>query len=224
MRKELVSHINKLDNPAIALHALEYAENVHRKQSRPSSEGRVPYIGHLMSVAHRLIGFGVKDSSVIAGSLLHDAVEDQAFKILADKGINVSKPLRVEESLKVLSGEFSPYVSELVGILTNPELPKELSKAEKRVEYQTHVRDILAGNQDAALIKMSDYLDNAGRILDSIDNPGRAFHFHAKYAPLVDDFIVFAESFPDKKISERASCELKNAKMDMEKALEELQK
>lgn len=199
--------------------AYAYAEKIHVKQTRPSSKGRVPYVGHLISVAERLKAFGVDDPEILAAAYLHDSVEDQAYKILLQDGQKIEdKSRRTPLALDVLAREFSPRVAELVGYLTNPELPSELSKKEKRAEYQKHVREIIAADPDAALIKVSDYLDNAGRILDSLDHKGRALHFHAKYAPLIDDFIGFFEDYEDKEIASKILFALKDTKRDLQKA------
>lgn len=223
MKNELINNIKSLEGAELPLRALDYAENLHNKQTRPSSTGRVPYTTHLFSVAQRLLDFGYEDPVLIASALLHDSVEDQSPKILSQRGIRldrVPKDQREAPALEVLSEEFNERVSEIVGALTNPPVPKELSKEQKRKEYQKHVREILSEDEFVGLIKTSDYLDNAGRILDSIDNPGRASHFYYKYAPLMEDFVQFAKRLEDKDKSKRVLAELNRAKADMDKVKE----
>jgi (p)ppGpp synthase/HD superfamily hydrolase len=55
--------------------ALDYAADKHRLQMRKNKE-KTPYISHPIIVTSQLIDGGVRESSVIIASLLHDTIQD----------------------------------------------------------------------------------------------------------------------------------------------------
>lgn len=62
--------------------ALQLASELHRKQKRKGSP--VPYISHLLIVAGTVLDDGGTEDEAIA-ALLHDAVEDQGGKAVAER-------------------------------------------------------------------------------------------------------------------------------------------
>lgn len=62
--------------------ALQFASELHRKQTRKGSP--VPYISHLLIVAGTVLDDGGTEDEAIA-ALLHDAVEDQGGKAVAER-------------------------------------------------------------------------------------------------------------------------------------------
>src|SRR5438105_4011224 len=55
--------------------ALKYAVELHNKQERKGSKGKIAYAGHLLGVCSLVIEAGGNETQAIA-ALLHDAVED----------------------------------------------------------------------------------------------------------------------------------------------------
>lgn len=55
--------------------ALDYAADKHRLQMRKNKE-KTPYISHPIGVTSQLIEGGVRESTVIIASLLHDTIQD----------------------------------------------------------------------------------------------------------------------------------------------------
>lgn len=189
------------------LEAADYAEDLHRGQKRlsPIGRGKSPYIEHPLRVALRLADFGVVDENVIITALLHDAVEDQVRRIAPSE----------EEAFAVLADKYSVRVSENLRLLTNPPTSQGANPAQKRQEYQNHVRESLAQRKvDYFLVKASDYLDNGANIAVTLDNPGRAFHFFLKYKPLPDLFLENLEQWARYHLDTGVYAPLKNALLD----------
>lgn len=88
--------------------ALDYATEKHHLQMRKNKE-KTPYISHPLLVTSHLIEGGVRESSVIIASLLHDIIQDghATFEELDAKfGSDVANIVReVTEDLKLAAAE-----------------------------------------------------------------------------------------------------------------------
>lgn len=88
--------------------ALDYAADKHRLQMRKNKE-KTPYIAHPIDVTCQLIEGGVRESSVIIASLLHDTIQDghATFEELHKQfGSNVAATVReVTMDLKLPNGD-----------------------------------------------------------------------------------------------------------------------
>jgi len=120
------------------------AAEAHRHQQRDDGS---PYVTHPLKVARILIErLGVDDPDVLVAGLLHDVVED------------------TELTLEAIGQRFGPRVSELVGLLTKPQLAPDLegdARAAAKAERDAAYFERLAGGpREALLVKAADRLDN----------------------------------------------------------------
>lgn len=128
-----------------ALHdAFGYAANLSR------SDG--PFVDHLLRVTLRVVEelCHPVDADLVIAALLHDAVEDAPDYFAPGCGS--------EGALAVIERRYGPAVSQLVEALT-------MDDASSTAQYHTAVRALVRNNPDAALIKIADVIDNAGRLL-----------------------------------------------------------
>jgi (p)ppGpp synthase/HD superfamily hydrolase len=174
LRRELHAILASIDDPgrAVVLRAENVAGRLHADDSR--SDG--PYVNHLLRVTIRIArSYHVFDIDVLSAALLHDAVEDHPGEI----------------SHEVLSRDFSPRMARLVRAVTNPR-DFDLPEAEWRELYRAHVVASLGDEPWARIIKLSDFADNAGHVMDTVTDPARREYLRAKYLPLIPDLVDFA--------------------------------
>ena len=118
---------------ADTLKAVDYALEMHKKQTRKNSD--LPYIVHPLTLACHALALGVRDDAVIASCLLHDVSEDCGGK---------------PEDLP-----FGPEVQKLVRLLTHPK-----TTPEDRDRIMTAYYDAIASEPKASLIKCLDRCHN----------------------------------------------------------------
>lgn len=189
--------------------ALELALELHQGQERADGS---PYIGHLTSVASRIVlDFGIDRSTIVSAGLLHDAVEDHAAKIAARVSPHTCSKREAQRiALDYLNHEFGSEVSTAVELLTNPiDLSRDarklmkgqgLSLSEARNQlYLQHVKASTESNEIVLVVKLSDFYDNFGS-LSKITSPEKACALTAKYEPLRQYFKERLRSLPDDSI------------------------
>ena len=98
----LKGKINSIGMPE-ALHALNYAKDMHKDSPPRKGPGKVPYINHPLTMACHAFAMGIQDDALIAALLLHDVAEDCG--------------------VKAMELPFSQEVRELVDLVTKPERP-----------------------------------------------------------------------------------------------------
>lgn len=156
------------------LEALELAEEVHRDQRRV----REPYLNHLLRVTLRiLVYYHVTDVEVLIAALLHDAVEDQPWRLAGRPEVG---PPPTEEALAVLAERFGSRVATLVGAVTNPDWDPHRDRNE---QYRAHVEEALEHEPWARVIKISDFTDNGVGVIHTTGP--KVVKAATKYAPLV---------------------------------------
>lgn len=159
--------------------ALEFASFLHAGQMR-RNRGRhdtTPYIEHPLRVTYRLLKLGVRDQDVLNAALLHDTVEDCA-KVYTSKFLG-REDVGEEEArgllLEHIKTRYSPRTAEIVHSVTNEYQPTEKAKAmspeEKNRVYKEHLEVEITDRPSAALVKMSDFIDNAAGLHHN-DVPG----------------------------------------------------
>lgn len=160
-------------NYAIALHV--------NQLPRPSGES---YDNHIIRVAARLVNdFGIVDKDLFIAALLHDSVEDQLDKLVGHDGSSRS------EAYQILSQTYSPRVSHIIQGLSNSEEYNATDDRDKRNElYIQHVIDECEKSDDCAIVKLSDFFDNAMQLQQNTTAEAR-LKGAAKYLPLFDYFI-----------------------------------
>lgn len=179
-----------------------------RRRNRGKHE-TTPYIEHPLRVSTRLIRAGIKDPSIVKAAILHDTIEDTA-KIFSE---NFGKSLTDEnesrkELSEFLSKKFGAETVEIVQAVTNAHVEPEindtpLTRRQKHTNYLNHVIEEINNNDKAALVKFSDFVDNAGS-LHHTDLPKyekMTFNQASKYKPLCEVFrsnIKNNNNVPDK--------------------------
>lgn len=178
--------------------ALEFASFLHAGQMRRNRghHDTTPYIEHPLRVTYRLLKLGVRDQDVLNASLLHDTVEDCA-KVYATKFLgrnDVSEEEARSLLLDHISTRYSPRTAAIVKSVTNeyqsPEKSKDLTPAEKNKIYRDHLEVEITDQPSAALVKMSDFIDNAAGLHHN-DVPGfetKVKKQATKYHPCVPVF------------------------------------
>lgn len=119
--------------------ALKLIKKYHKKQKR---EEGIPYFIHCVRTANLLIEKeGVKNWETILGALLHDIVEDTAFK---------------NSQIKKLFGK---RVAEIVSALTRKR-PKREKEEEKYKNKSKYFSILMKKDKEVRMIKAFDCLDN----------------------------------------------------------------
>jgi plasmid stabilization system protein ParE len=156
------------------LEALDLAAQLHRDQRRV----REPYLNHLLRVTLRIIVYyHVTDIEVLIAALLHDAVEDQPWRLL---GRPEEGPPPTTQALAVISERFGPRVARLVEAVTNPDWDPLRDRNE---QYRAHVEEALEDEPWARVIKISDFTDNGVGVIHTTGP--KVVKAATKYAPLV---------------------------------------
>lgn len=167
-------------NAAFSLAAELHESDMHRDRS---------YTYHLLRVANRLVThLGIHDSELVVAALLHDSVEDHAEDLVTllsfgyKESLMSDKPvLKQELAIQKISSYFSERIATLVKTVTNPPGLRSNTSYESGIEnYQNKVISSIT-DVSAALLKFSDWCDNAVGIVHSELNNGRDNHFKFKY-------------------------------------------
>lgn len=156
------------------LEVLDLVSQLHHDQRRV----REPYLNHLLRVTIRiLVYYHVSDVEVLTAALLHDAVEDQPWRLVGrpEEG---SPP--TEEALAVLTRRFGARVATLVAAVTNPDWDPDRDRNE---QYRAHVEEALEYEPWARVIKISDFTDNGVGVIHTTGP--KVVKAATKYAPLV---------------------------------------
>lgn len=188
------------------LDALSVMICLHRDQkARPDG---TPYASHPLEVAlYVLSRFGRSDPDVLMAALLHDAVEDQADKLVAPcVASGLSRRALRQAALEALEQRFGTRVAELAGLLVNPD-PEEASgilsglddaeqEAYKHRLYREHFRSLWDGDPDALLIKLADFSQNALR-LDRLEEGSKKDRLRRKYGHVLAMSVARLEQLED---------------------------
>lgn len=185
----------KAEDVGVVKDAIEYAAYLHRKATR-LNRGVMPrdhYITHPLRNAVRLMRWGYLDRDLLVGAILHDTVEDCYAEILSLAGVVPEKDAPeaqlIEAALDVVGDLFGVSVRRIVAGVTNPSMAAGLSESQKHEIYRGHVREAIEGDSDVLLVKLVDYLDNAGSLHHHASaNLARVQRLAGKYSPLTEDF------------------------------------
>lgn len=173
--------------------ALKMASYLHRNATRQNRHNlpKDTYITHPLRNAERLFRYGVEDPEIIIATILHDTIEDCSREICEDfAGYKVATEADCREvAYDYFSEALNQNISHMVGEVTNPILPREMSKADKREAYINHVESVVV-DPKVYLIKFTDWVDNAVGLHHNAQegNSGMIVHLSQKYFPLVGVF------------------------------------
>lgn len=169
------------------IEAVKMAAFFHRGETR-ANRGVMPrdhYVTHPLRNTLRLLRWGVRDRDVLIAELLHDTVED-----CADELVKVLAEMECQEpryaALDLLGERYGSRVRELLVGVTNPMLTG-LSREEKHEAYRQHVLEAVNADPGVLLVKISDFIDNAGSLHHNISTSIEMVRkLASKYKPLVE--------------------------------------
>jgi (p)ppGpp synthase/HD superfamily hydrolase len=173
--------------------ARELATAAHAGQVRKDPvQGRenTPYIEHCHRGVLRLIRFKCTFEDVLIASELHDAVEDGAMNVFPDAA---DEPAARELLRALIGEEFGERVLRIVDGVTNayelPGMRRALSDAQKFAAYAEKVTREISTSLGVFLVKLVDYIDNAGSLHHTPDaDIAKAQRLARKYLPLINPF------------------------------------
>jgi (p)ppGpp synthase/HD superfamily hydrolase len=156
----------------------------------------VPYLHHVLDVAEQVgAWYGFADAEVLAAALLHDALED-APQVLAAHAAERTASVQ-HDATSAMRDHLSPRVAELVSALTNPSFPEILGQrglvkntpaydAMMLCSYTEHFVELFTDAPPAAaVIKLSDFLANAGKLDNLLSRPATHRWLVRKYGPCI---------------------------------------
>lgn len=132
--------------------ALTFATSAHLTQRRKGCD--IPYISHLMAVCALVLEYGGDEDCAIA-ALLHDAVEDQGGRMMADQ----------------IKARFGSRVCDIVLACSDRE---DETETDWRMRKQRYLDQIDGKSDDAILVTTCDKLHNATTILYDVTAHGPA--------------------------------------------------
>lgn len=177
--RDLVGHNG---GTLLLTHAIENAVEAHRAQYRTDHRGvRQQYVLHPLRNTCRLLMFGVTDLDLLVASLFHDTVEDVPEALVA--ALTGRYELAPVDALRA---EYGDVVADTVSRVTNPADHARLPRIERNDAYIAHIISEVLNAVRALLVKVVDFLDNAGGLrLLLATNPSMAKRLAAKYQPMV---------------------------------------
>jgi (p)ppGpp synthase/HD superfamily hydrolase len=173
--------------------AIQVASYLHRNDVRRGARGKSvnpPYIEHPLRVSLRALRtFKVQDPNVIIAAVLHDTVEDHAKDFADFEGVYVTSTegAAQQNALGYISKQFGIPVARTVELVSNPPMTPGVTKAEKIAAYQEHVTKVVKLSSEALIVKVSDFVDNAGSLHHhySYGDP-KVSYFLDRYEPLLE--------------------------------------
>lgn len=145
------------DNELIQL-SLQLGLALHADDKRTNGH----YTDHLMRVMlHVIEDFGIRDPNLIAAAPLHDAFEDHprdlVMALTGEKPDNRETARQLGRS--VLAALTNEDVVHIIEAVTNPEIPEGANKLDM---YTEHTRHLIMTEPKARVLKLADFIDNAG--------------------------------------------------------------
>lgn len=179
--------------------AIQVASYLHRHDVRRGGRGKLPnppYIEHPLRVAIRMYSyFGVGDPDWIIAAILHDTVEDHPFEFSEFQGAHPRVESEQEArgyALNFIGQRFGYRAASIVEDVSNPVLsiPVGVDKAErnrlKMEQYHSHVVPVIKRSDAALVLKLSDFVDNAGSLHHHYALGERGVeYFLNRYEPLI---------------------------------------
>jgi len=133
----------------LALHADDYRTNGH-------------YTDHLMRVTlHMIEDFGITDPNLIAAGPLHDSFEDHPRDLVL--ALTGEKPATRGEATIIGRQALAAVTNEeVVSIIESVTNPPVLERQDKLDVYTTHTFELVMKSQKGRVLKLADFIDNAG--------------------------------------------------------------
>lgn len=122
-----------------------FARQVHHQADQRRKYSNAPYIVHPQAVAE-LVRHAGADETMLAAAWLHDTLED------------------TPTTFNQLERLFGQEVAVLVNMLTNPQVPGDDTRLQKK---QRHLQHTAKASAKAQTIKLADIIDNTKDIVDN---------------------------------------------------------
>jgi (p)ppGpp synthase/HD superfamily hydrolase len=176
--------------------AIQVASYLHRNDVRRGARGDAmtpPYIEHPLRVSVRMANyFGVTDPDILLAGVLHDTVEDHAPEFADFEGhtkYGDTGPFVYSDALGFLSKKFGYSVTSIVALVSNPTVDYA-TKAEKIEAYQEHVTSVIRFSPEALIVKISDFVDNAGSLHHHYEyGDKKVQYFLDRYEPMIPAYL-----------------------------------
>lgn len=189
---QIMRHAENLGFADLMLEAITIASICHRGQLRAnrSTLPRDTYLTHPLRNTLRLIRAGIVDKNILIATVLHDVVEDATDVIVGWTHWEPVEQLSEFENknrarraaLSYLRGSFGIWATRLVELVSNP-LEEVRAPYEERVpNYTRHLKSVMV-DPEAALVKITDLIDNGAGLHHNADSmPIKAYrHLTNKY-------------------------------------------
>ena len=167
--------------------------------------GGEPYVSHTLNVAKKVLEmFDLPDCDLVIAALLHDSVEDQAYKL--SLLLKIENEVEIDEheaALKVLENKYGQKVAKIVAALSNPDFDAILEERgvtrdnaeytnRKNKLYAEHVKEAIE-DPDVLAIKIVDFSENALKLSswrpENEKGLAKRAKLKKKYLPVMDIFI-----------------------------------
>lgn len=188
----------------LASTALRISLLVHEGDARDDKS----YSTHVLRVATRIIShdhFNVRDDPrAIIIALLHDAVEDRPERLLDEPALdhsdkspeNLAKIRSQQHRALIMIGRcFGADIARGIKLVTNEVHDGSDSQDGRQARYRAKVISLLETNEKAALVKLSDFIDNCLG-LEYNPDPIKRLKLAKKYKPLLPAMLDFVMSTP----------------------------
>jgi len=190
----LIATLNPDDQEKIEAATLAMLD-LHKDQNdRPDG---MPYNSHPLEVARTVIeDFDVRDIDLITVALFHDAIEDQASKLVM---ANIENHDDIQAAaFDEIRTRYGDRVVSILQKLTNPDFdeiatrqvsPQNVEEfvAKKNELYKDHV-ELAIQDDDALVIKLADFTHNTSDASQLLD-PAKKEKYRRKYVPVIEVFI-----------------------------------
>lgn len=179
-RNKVLQKFPKPNDRAQIFNAFNTALDIHIDE-KDRLEGQ-PYFGHALEIAWRLLNdYGTQDPNVIISGLLHDTVENNAFKIADRKEMQWFDGSSDKETIEnaafiKIKNIFGERVSRSISALSKPNFEKMIAAQQSlgrtkddltlKTEYYKAYIENLVTNENAFAVKYVDFEVNAIEILD----------------------------------------------------------
>jgi len=202
LRKRLSIEIDRMGWDDETRGCIRRAEEIAIEAHKDDDRGIHPYSTHFLRVTVRIISqnhLAVDDldllPDLLIAALLHDTVEDHKHYYGDEFPDSVTDmpadATDKERAIGVIADLFGERVARLVLAVTNPDIPADVTDREERYElYCEHVREALIIDEEAGIIKLSDFIDNCAGLAHN-ESPELAVRLAGKYLPLIPDFYEF---------------------------------
>lgn len=211
--------------------ALTAAAFLHRGQTR-ENRGQfdlTAYVEHPLRNTLRLMRLGAKDPHLLAASLLHDVAEDCANEVaqLRTSGFTVQPvdPERARElTLEWIREDYGAETERIVAAVSNPlNTGSKQSQNQRREGYLQHVSAAVRRDPKILLVKVADFIDNAGSLHHNYPSKRRQNRAkkYLRLSPVLEQVVQMQAKEVDALLRPGAAAELQHTLATIQDRLSE---